>query len=134
MNKVEYFKFEAAPNHGKKGLITPIFENFPENSMIIGEGGGSFNVLCARLMNLSYAQYLRFCRDVVGAEITGKLRLYPIALFENNQETKMFIRLLNARMSAVIWEREHPDWREHADYIRRKEEETARRTANVPNS
>lgn len=133
MIKKNYFAFEDAPGHANKSMIRPIFENFPEGSMVIGEDGGSFGVLCARLLNLSYPQYLRFCRDVIGADVSGKHHLYPTVVFDKNDKARELVNLLNARMRTVIWEREHPDWREHAEYAKKKEEDAARRAANVPN-
>ena len=74
---------------------------------------GSLAVLPSRLLNLSYANYLRFCRDVLQADIRGKNKLYPIAFFKRSNSLSIFIKLLNARAKFVIWEDEHPDFKEH---------------------
>lgn len=63
---------------------------------------GSYNVLPARLMNLSYAQYLRMCRDLFGAEIVGKNSYYPVALFRKGKILDQFVKLLNSRMELVL--------------------------------
>ena len=75
---------------------------------------GSYNILFARLMNLSYAQFLRFCRDVCGAELFGKNNYYVIPMFKKKtQEVRELVKLLNNLANIVMWEREHPDWQEH---------------------
>ena len=116
MTKVEYFVLEESPYRPGKYTIRLNFDNFP--SQLSTEG--SFNILPARLMNLSYAQYLRFCRDMVGGEIVGKNSTYPVPYFDKTMTTNAFVRLLNSRMNLVVWEREHPDWREHQEYLSQK--------------
>jgi hypothetical protein len=81
---------------------------------------GSFNVIGARLMGLTYAQYLRMCRDIYGAEIIGKGSLYPYPVFKLSQGLADLIEELNARANLVLWEREHPDFEEHAAYVKEK--------------
>ena len=117
MTKIEYFVLDEAVSRPGKYMIKLNVENFPS----VLSTNGSFNILPARLLNLSYAQYLRFCRDIVGGEIVGKNTLYPVAYFDKTMTTNAFVRLLNSRMGLVIWERGHPDWRQHADYLAVKE-------------
>ena len=116
MIKVEYFTLEESPYKPGKYTLRINFDRLPEMRTT-----GSFNLLPARLLNLSYAQYLRFCRDIVGGEIVGKNSVYPVAYFSKTITTNAFVRLLNSRMNLVIWEREHPDWREHQEYLAQKE-------------
>ena len=108
MTRVECFVIEESPFNPGKWVITPKHENF-----LLKSTTGSFNIICARLMNLSYAQYLRFCRDVVGGEIVGKGHKYPVVYFQRGERLQAFVRLLNTRANLVLWEREHPDWEEH---------------------
>ena len=128
MTKVEYFTLEESPYRPGKYTIRINFDKFPSQLST----SGSFNLLPARLLNLSYAQYLRFCRDMVGGEIVGKKSVYPIAYFDKTMTTNAFVRLLNSRMNLVIWEREHPDWREHQEFLAQKE--AARYVHNKGNS
>ena len=128
MTKVEYFTLEESPYRPGKYIIRINFDKFPSQLST----SGSFNLLPARLLNLSYAQYLRFCRDMVGGEIVGKKSVYPIAYFDKTMTTNAFVRLLNSRMNLVIWEREHPDWREHQEFLAQKE--AARYVHNKGNS
>lgn len=108
MTKVECFVIEESPTNPGKWMIVPVHDKF-----FLKHTEGSFNVICARLMNLSYAQYLRFCRDMVGGEIVGKGTKYPIAYFSRGERLQAFVRLLNTRANMVLWERENPDWEAH---------------------
>ena len=128
MTKVEYFVLEESPYRPGKYTIRLDFDKFPSQLST----NGSFNLLPARLLNLSYAQYLRFCRDIVGGEIAGKNAGYPVAYFNKTITTNAFVRLLNSRMNLVVWEREHPDWREHQEYLAQKE--AAKNVSNPRNS
>ena len=122
MTKIEYFKLEEVPTRPGKYMVVLDFDKLPPMFT-----SGSYNIICARLMNLSYAQYLRFCRDIVGGEIIGKRAIYPVVHFSKNITTNAFVRLLNNRMNLVVWEREHPDWREHQEYLVQKEKEKQER-------
>jgi hypothetical protein len=71
-------------------------------------------------MGLTYANYLRMCRDKYGAEIIGKGDRYPVAYFKLSQGLVDLVEELNARANLVLWEREHPDFEEHAAYVKEK--------------
>lgn len=60
------------------------------------------HVLGARLLGLSYATYLRYCRDVYGAEIRGKGEKYPIPLFKSETKAKQLAELLDKRISELV--------------------------------
>ena len=113
MTKVKCFIKDESASHPGKWIVRPIFENFHLDST-----SGSFNVICARLFNLDYPQYLRMCRDCFGAEIIGKNSIYPVAYFKRSKELDALIDILNARANLVLWEREHPDFEEHAEYVK----------------
>lgn len=108
MTQIKCFEIEESPYNPGKWMICPVHENFHLTST-----SGSYNLICARLMNLSYAQYLRFCRDICGAEIIGKNTKYPVAYFSRGERLQALCRLLNSRANLVLWCREHPDWRQH---------------------
>lgn len=110
------FSVEESPYHPGKYIIRPKYEDFLLNST-----EGSYNVICARLFNLSYIDYLRMCRDCFGAEIIGKNSLYPVAYFKRSNELTALVELLNARATSILWEREHPDYEEHKAYLKEKE-------------
>lgn len=102
MNKKICFYVDESPYHLGKYLVKPKHENFH-----LEQTSGSYNVICARLMNLSYAQFLRFCRDVLDAEIYGKKNLYPVAYFSDKKMAEQLCKLLNARANMVLWETEN---------------------------
>ena len=128
MTKQDYFVLEESASRPGKFVIRPNYGVFPEFATT-----GSFNVLQARLMNLNYAQYLRLCRDALGAELAGKNSLYPIPFFNNDMTVRAFVKLLNSRFSAVLWEKEHPNWREHEEYVNRKRAEMEARMERMKN-
>lgn len=115
MKKTKCFTIQEAASHPGKYMICPIHDNF-----FLLSTKGSYNVICARLFNLSYANYLRMCRDCFGAEIVGKGTAYPIALFKRNEELMALVELLNVRANLVLWERENPAYTEHAEYVKEK--------------
>ena len=115
MKKVKCFEREESASYPGKYIIRPIHDNFH-----LDHTEGSFNLICARLMGLSYADYLRMCRDCFGAEIIGKGSLYPVAYFRFSKQFNDLIDGLNARANLILWEREHPDFEEHADYVKEK--------------
>lgn len=109
-----FFRDESATQPGKY-MIRADFEKFHLNFT-----EGSYNIIGARLMGLTYAQYLRMCRDIYGAEIIGKGSLYPYPVFKLSQGLNDLIEQLNARATLVLWEREHPDFEEHAAFVKEK--------------
>lgn len=115
MTKVKCFIKDESATHPGKWIIRPIFENFHLDST-----SGSFNVICARLVGLTYAQYLRMCRDCFGAEIIGKGSMYPVAYFKRSTELDALVEFLNVQANLVLWEREHPDFESHAEEVRVK--------------
>ena len=130
MTKVKVFYRDESATQPGKYMIRADFDKFHLDST-----SGSFNVIGARLMGLTYAQYLRMCRDIYGAEIIGKNSLYPYPVFKLSQGLNDLIEQLNSRASLVLWEREHPDFEEHAAYVKEKNPRFyAEVTGNVHNS
>ena len=120
MKRNKYFYLEESACQTGKYLIRIDFNLLPDMS-----SKGSYAVLPARLLNLSFAQYLRFCRDCVGAEIIGKNTSYPIVYFKKTSAADTLVDLLNTIMAAGLWEKEHPDWRENTTYLSKKQSEFA---------
>lgn len=126
MKKVKCFEREESAAYPGKYIIRPIHDNF-----YLERTEGSFNVICARLFGISYAQYLRMCRDCFGAEIIGKGSYYPVAYFPLSNELKALIDNLNARANLVLWEREHPDHEEHLQYVKENSRHYGEESKNV---
>ena len=109
-----FYRDESATQPGKYMIRA----NLDKFHLLFTEG--SFNIIGARLMGLTYAQYLRMCRDEFGAEIIGKGNLYPYPVFKLSQGLQDLIDQLNARANLVLWEREHPNFEEHAALVKEK--------------
>lgn len=130
MSKVRVFYRDESASHPGKYMVRADLEKFHLNYT-----EGSYNIIGARLMGLTYAQYLRMCRDVFGAEIVGKGEKYPYPIFKLSKGLEDLIEQLNARANLVLWEREHPDFEEHAAYVKEKNPRFyAEVTGNVRNS
>jgi hypothetical protein len=115
MKKEKIFYRDECISHPGKYIIRADHEKFHLDST-----EGSFAIIGARLVGLTYAQFLRMCRDEYGAEIMGKGSMYPIAYFELSNKLVELIDYLNALANLVLWEREHPDFEEHAAYVKEK--------------
>lgn len=92
----DFYKIEQSPVH-KKYLIKINFDNLKEPIYT----NGSYSVMPARTLGISYAKYLKYCRDNYGATIVGKGEKYPIALFNSEAKAKKLLALLNSRMEMV---------------------------------
>ena len=95
MNK--YFYVDDTPYYPGKFVIRINHEKFHLTNF-----KGSCNCIPAKLMMLSYANYLRFCRDQYGAELIGKNQKYPQALFSDKSKAEVLVKELNRRAAAVI--------------------------------
>ena len=115
MTKVKVFYRDESASYPDKYMIRVDLEKFHLDST-----EGSYNVIGARLMGLTYANYLRMCRDIYGAEIIGKGTVYPYPIFKFSKELEDLIEQLNTRANLVLWEREHPDFEEHAQVVKEK--------------
>lgn len=92
-----YFIFDDSPIQKGKFLLRPNYPLLPLKGT-----KGSYNLLASRLMNLSYADFLRMCRDLYGAEIIGKNFMYPIAYFPNSKIGQPLIDELNKRVKILL--------------------------------
>lgn len=88
-----YFYFRENPD-GTYSL-SPIYKEFGEDWKIMG----SWSVLPARLLGLSWADYLRYCIQC-GAEVRGKEHIYPIIRWK--EKNLDFINDLNKRATYLI--------------------------------
>jgi hypothetical protein len=97
MKKVKIFYRDESVSYPGKYLIRANLDGFHLYST-----EGSFHVIGARLMGLTYAQYLRMCRDCFGAEIVGKGAQFPVAYFKLSKGLEDLIEQLNARANLVL--------------------------------
>lgn len=100
----KYFYLDTTPICKDKYVIRMNHELFPFPTGITG----SYNVLIARILNLSYANFLRYARDRLGADLIGKGEKYIVPYFDNTDAVKQLVKLLNKRMEYIISERNDP--------------------------
>lgn len=93
---MKYFKAEESMAYSGKYMLVPIHDKLP-----LTRTSGSYNILVARLLNLEYADYLRYCRDVVGAELIGKNSCYVIPYFSDLTKLNQLIKELDNRVDMV---------------------------------
>lgn len=92
-----YVYKDNAVSDPTKFMIKIKFESFPPMSTC-----GSYNILLARIFDLSYADYLRMCRDEYGAVLRGKNCLYVIPLFSSDSKIDLLINNLNKRFTKLF--------------------------------
>ena len=100
----KYFYLDESPLYQNKYVLRIHAEELP----FPNGTNGSYNVLAARLLNLSYPDYLRYTRDRLGAELIGRGNKYVIPYFDAKNDVKMLIKVLNKRLEIIMFEREHP--------------------------
>ena len=101
---MKYFSLQPHPVYQDKHII---YFDCPSKYFPKGTDG-SYDVFIARLLGLSYPDYLRYARDRLGAELIGKNRRYITVLFNKNETTQAFITLLNTRLKFIINRRNFP--------------------------
>lgn len=100
----KYVYYEESPYNKGKYIISLHHEQFP-----FADGtSGSYNVFLARLAGLSYADFLRMCRDEFGAKIIGKNKLYPVAYFNFGEGLSALTKWLDTRAKYILYRHNHP--------------------------
>lgn len=90
---MKYFTFKETSNQG--WMLCPNWDAFWSEGQQIQ---GSFNVICARVAGLSWAQWLRFCRQN-GATLYGKEHKYVCAIWK--EPNKEFEKMMNMRAAEL---------------------------------
>ena len=112
----KYFYLDESPIYKNKYIIRLNHDKF----LFPTGTSGSYNVFIARVLNLSYADYLRYSRDRLGAELIGKQSRYVMAYYDKNQATEAFIKLLNKRMEYIMNEHNFPyEYKEENGEVKR---------------
>ena len=100
----EFFYLDESPIYKERYILRMNHDLFKFE----GRTRGSYAVFPARVLDLSYAEYLRYCRDRLGADLIGKKAKYVTAYFMKNKETQEFVKLLNRRMEYIMNVVENP--------------------------
>lgn len=112
----KYFYLDENPIYKNKYIIRLNHDKF----LFPTGTSGSYNVFIARVLNLSYADYLRYSRDRLGAELIGKQSRYVVAYYDKNQATEAFVKLLNKRMEYIMHEHSFPyEYKEENGEVKR---------------
>ena len=101
MKRIEYFTYvESMENRGKFLILPKDYDKLPFDTVC----GGSYAVAPARVLGLSYAEYLRFVRDSYPniVELRGKNSLYIRPLWDLSNELLDFIKLLNMKLQYAV--------------------------------
>ena len=100
---MNYFFLDTSP-WSDKYILRPLIEvmPFPHGTT------GSYMLIAARVMNMDYVDYLRFCRDQLGAELNGRNKKYVTVYFDKTPEVEAFVKLLNTRMEYIMEEQRNP--------------------------
>lgn len=115
--KIFYFRErDGEPNRFTLAIDYDLREEF----FIGGLKEGSYGILFARVLNMDFPTWLRFCRDVGGAELIGKDALYVYPVFKKTSEAIQILDMLNTQMNLIVWEKNNPDWKEHQEFLEKK--------------
>lgn len=94
----DYFIFDESPCYPGKYKVILGREGLPFKSPVVG----SYGVFAARLLGLSWTDYLRYCRDVWDAELVGRNSTYVLAYFPMNEKSEKFRKMLNERLNLIL--------------------------------
>lgn len=93
-----YFFWDESPYEQGKFLLKPDFDLLP-----LGVAKGSYHLLAARVAGLSYANYLRACRDKYGATLIGKNCVWVLPYFD--KPNAALSNELNKRVELLLKEK-----------------------------
>lgn len=97
---IKYFYLEDYPY--KEGWFIKLDSSKIDNFKY---KGGSLAIIQSRVMNMSFPQYCRMCRDCFGAELRGK-QGYPSILFLKKDIAMVLCELLNKQFNIIMKERQ----------------------------
>ena len=86
-----------------EGLYMVSFDDnlYTAATALLSSKNGSWNVLPARILGLSYAEYLRYARDKYNGVIYGKGHKYPIVKFKDKNDCIALCKELLLRWSKI---------------------------------
>lgn len=90
----------AEKNKYMIGLSEEIYNKIKENNDF--NKIGSYNIICARALGVTYAEFLRWARDNYNGTITGKGHKYPYITFSDKSDCNKCCMFLNRRLGGLI--------------------------------
>ena len=75
---------------------------FKTNEYGWGKLSGHMGILGARLLQIDYVDYLRYCRDYYGAKIMGKKNAVPYLVFTDKKLVEKLGRILDSRLDIIL--------------------------------
>ena len=98
--RTKWFTYQETSDPKKVIIVPDNYEVFPFNT----KEGGSYALAPARVLGLSYPDYLRFLMTMFPneIEIIGKGRAYPVVYWERNKTLYTFLQLLNAKLTLAL--------------------------------
>lgn len=106
MRKKQWFTYREVSNDplGKVIIVPKDYDDFPMNTRL----GGSYSLAPARVLGLSYAEYLRMLRASFPEDVTlvGRDGNYPVAQWRKGKSLYTFIDLLNLKLTLTMSEEE----------------------------
>lgn len=97
----KYVRYEESLSNKGKYVLTLCYDKLP----FPNGTSGSYNILLTRIAGLSYANFLRMCRDVYGAQVIGKNSKYPVAYFSSKEKIESLVKWLDSRVRMILEER-----------------------------
>lgn len=100
MAKKEYFTYRESPDMTRCVIVPKNYDTFPFNT----KEGGSYNLAPARVLGLTYVDYLRFIKAFFGDDVTveGKGSYYPVAYWRKGKNLYTWLDLLNAKLNLAV--------------------------------
>ena len=62
----------------------------------------NLEALPARLLGMSYCEWLNWCKELFSSEILGTNTLYPYPVFYRDELARRLIKILNYRLTLVL--------------------------------
>lgn len=94
---MKYFKAVESVYYEGKYMLLENHENLRFKTTC-----GSYAVFPSRLLGMEYPEFLRYCRDVVGAELVGKKSLYIVPYFTDKKKLEALIKELDLRVDLIL--------------------------------
>lgn len=104
MTNVEYFTYRESTSPGEFVIVPKDYATFPFNT----KAGGSYNLAPARVLGLSYPDYLRFLMTMFPNDVVvrGKRMIYATAYWKRDKMLHAFVKLLNNKLTLAMMKME----------------------------